>query len=132
MLDELSERQLDQMCWKLVSSRNRFYPPDETANECVEALDDTDGTQQAKEHGYHAGMFIAYDDAIDMLYLQGVNVLGRANRHTRIHRNAGNEFRPESEPNYYLACGVETRVLESDLYPAIESLDRAPYSVSEI
>jgi len=132
MLDTISERQLDQMCWKFVSSRNRFYRPDETAEACVDALDDPGAMARGHEHGYHAGMFIAYDDVIDTLYLQGVNVLGRANRFTRINRDAGNEFRLESKPNYYLACETDTRVLESDLYPAIESLDNAPYSVSEI
>lgn len=132
MIDELSERQLDQVCWKFVSIRNRFYPPDEKATECIGALDEPDDIARGHEYGYHTGMFNAYDDIIGVLYLHGVNVLGRANRYTQINRATGNEFRLDSEPNYYLACGVETCVLESDLYPEIESLDREPYSVSEI
>lgn len=129
---QFSEQALDKLCWQIISSRNRFWPAEATATECVDALDDPDSADHAYEVGYHQGMYLAYDDIVADLYMNGVNVIGRANRYTRINRQNGNEFRIESDPNYYLACGAEIRIPESEVYPEIESLEREPYEVAEI
>lgn len=44
---------LDWYCWSVASTAERFYPPDETAEECCEARDITDQFERGMEYGQH-------------------------------------------------------------------------------
>jgi hypothetical protein len=129
----ISERELDRLCWLLVSTRNRFHPPDETANECIEVTEDseTEMTDEGRgyERGYHAGMFIARDTHILNLYEYGINVLERANRYIHINRKHGIEFRKEDEPDFYspVERGAETKAKKNE-----EDEDLRPDKIEEI
>lgn len=135
-IDKLDERALDRLCWLLVSTRNRFYPPDETAEECIEHFEEESDETRGHEHGYHAGMFTARNMFMEQLYGYGINVLARANRYTHSNRLHGMEFRLDGEPDYYRAVdgGAELTALrwrDSDLmHPnEIENIEwPAPYT----
>lgn len=78
----LSERGCDQICWLVMDYREHFYPPDETAEECIdEVIDDDNEHGVGKEHGYHAGMFIAHDELAHQIRCLGIDVLARAERY---------------------------------------------------
>lgn len=152
----MTDRELDRMCWLLVSWRNRFAPPDETAEECIGSIDDLVdsefeeskektisndeairlagikvGGRVGHEHGYHEGMFIAHNEMMEQLYGYGINVMGRANRYTKVNREHDMEFRLTDEPNYYHAVerGAEVKVMQNPMWEdiEIESLGPAPY-----
>lgn len=58
---------LDYLCWTWATQGERFYPPRETAEECVDALLEESDTQQykeeaLKEEGQHMR---AFTDALD-------------------------------------------------------------------
>jgi hypothetical protein len=122
--DNLDDRDMDRLCWLLVSTRNRFYRPDETAEECIEALEIEDDDERAKgnEHGYHRGMFISRNMFMEQLYGYGINVLARANRYTHLNRTHDMEFRLDDEPDFYRAVegGAEVKAITSPLYDEIE------------
>lgn len=87
MRDEhTAEEVLDWICWSLVVDADTWYPPDETAEECIEALregepDDVEVKEQY-ERGYHAGSFLAAEDlAWTIVGKFGVDVYARAERH---------------------------------------------------
>lgn len=135
---KLTEREMDRYCWLLVSWRNRFYPPDETAEECIETFEDEEDDDvlpteytRGHEHGYHDGMYIAFNEMMEQLYIYGINVMARANRYTKVHRDAGTPLRTDDSPDYYLATdnGAEVKTLQSSLYDSIEieSLGEAEY-----
>jgi len=79
--DSLSEL-LDWLCWSWATTGERFYPPDETAKECVESIDSDDGSgERAWEEGYHS---YAYNEAVDRfndLKSAGYDPVRRAERH---------------------------------------------------
>jgi len=138
MSHEMTDRELDRMCWLMVSWRNRFAPPDDTADECIEHFEESDDenievTERTRghEHGYHAGMFIAFNEMMEQFYGYGINVMGRANRYTKVNREHDMEFRLSDEPNYYHAVerGAELKAMQSPLFEdiEIESLGPAPY-----
>lgn len=135
---EISDKQLDRICSVLIGSRNRFWPIDETADECLDALyDDTsevDTRTIGQEHGYHGGMYTAYDEMVNQLYMLGVNVMARANRYVHaVKRDTGTEHFPNSDQQFYRATkgGAEVRALGPLLGPEyIESIEwPAPYEV---
>lgn len=147
-LETLDEEAMDRLCWLLVSTRNRFYPPDETAEECIESMvEDANSPEKpdcysepdprtcGNEHGYHNGMFVSRNMFMEQLYGYGINVLGRANRYTYLNRKHGMEFRTGDEPDYYRAVehGAEVKALrnrESEAFmpDEIETLSwRDPY-----
>lgn len=134
----ISENELDRFCWLLVSWRNRFAPPDETADECIEHFENSDNEDievtentRGQEHGYHEASFVVTDEIMEQLYAYGINVMGRANRYVKINREHDMELRLPSKPNYYLAQenGAEMEFMRSPLYDhvEVESLDRADY-----
>lgn len=136
MTHTMNERELDRYCWLLVSWRNRFSLPDETAEECIESFEKDDEVAidergRGEEYGYHRGMFIAHNEMMEQLYGYGINVIGRANRYTKVNREYDMEFRLGSEPDYYLAQerGAEIKVMQNPLWEdvEIESLGRADY-----
>lgn len=65
MMDTTEREMLEYLCWKYAHMGSRFYPPDETAEECIEALFSDDGaidTQVGIESGKHSR---AYTDALE-------------------------------------------------------------------
>jgi hypothetical protein len=121
----LTERQLDRLCWLALDWRERFFPPDETAEETIEYITNEEDIEmideeRGQEKGYHAGMFIAYDEIAEQLYCMGIDVESRATRYVRVNR-ANNVMLPETEytfePPEHLD-GVE-----------VESVGDAPYTI---
>ena len=100
---------------------------EESDDENIEVTEHSRG----HEHGYHAGMFIAFNEMMEQMYGYGVNVMGRANRYTKVNREHDMEFRLSDEPNYYHAVerGAEVKVMLNPLWEdiEIESLGPAPY-----
>jgi len=76
-------------------------------------------------------MFVAFNEMMEQFYGYGINVMGRANRYTKVNREHGMEFRLTDEPNYYHAVerGAEVKVVTNPLWEEIEieSLGPAPY-----
>lgn len=116
----ISEKLLDYLCWQMLFEREHWYPPEETAAECVEAMesDDTDlDTDESYEMGYHVGMYLAYDDVIEALYAMGIDVRARANRYIAANREAGVELRSDDESMYFESTdhGARARLRDRDL-----------------
>ena len=138
-VSKLNDRELDRLCWLIVGTRNRFYPPDETAEVCIKNDEDDaedndmfEVTERSRgeEYGYHRGIFTSRNMLMEQLYGYGINVLGRANRYTKANRDYGMEFRLEEEPEYYLAVeeGAEMQIYRGYLEDVeIESLERYEY-----
>lgn len=51
--DRTVDEMLDWLCWDMADTAARFYPPQETRDACVEALDDPDDETIAMEYGQH-------------------------------------------------------------------------------
>jgi hypothetical protein len=123
----LTERQLDRLCWLVLDWRERFFPPDETAEETIEYLEaeedtiEVDDQTRGNEKGYHAGMFIAYDEIAEQLYCMGIDVESRAERYVRVNR-ANNVMLPETEYTFEASEHLQDHV-------DIESVGDAPYTI---
>ena len=77
-----AEDVLDWLCWMWATDGERFYPPDETAEACVEGVDEAgDGEKLAWEEGYHSRAYIEAVDRFEALEARGVDPVGRAERH---------------------------------------------------
>lgn len=63
-MTELDDERLDGFCWQLVHDRNWWFPPDESAEKCIEAFDEPE-EQLESEQGYHRGRFIAACETIE-------------------------------------------------------------------
>lgn len=69
----LEPEKVRHLAWYLVDDRNRWFPPDETAEECIEGLEeetyngDMPESKKDREYGYHAGAFASAVDMIDFL-----------------------------------------------------------------
>lgn len=83
---------LDWYCWCVATTGERFYPPSETADECIEWCRDEDDAEvteysEGVEHGQHGR---AYGDAVefftDMKY-RGFDPVMRAEREIERARN---------------------------------------------
>lgn len=104
----IGEREIDRLCWIILSTRNRFHPIKETAEECIDHMEESDSdvievTERSRGHeiGYHAGMFVAYDEIVNQLSMYGIDVVSRANRYLDMNRAEGIELRTEDQPDYF-------------------------------
>lgn len=97
-MSEESEREvtsesnfLDWLFWYTGSTGDRFYPPDETAEEYINEFDDSDDYAKGVEFGQHAR---AFNDAVDLFEdarAHGLNPVERAQRYERENEVAGND-----------------------------------------
>lgn len=143
-LDEL----LNWLCWTHATTGERFYPPDETARECIDALsNETDSPRHekkyAQEYGQHGR---AWGDAIeffDDLYGHGLDPVYRANYYVEQARAEGDDLSridwawledshydgPIETPNecgeyHSLPCGVDRECPDTG---AEQAADDRPY-----
>lgn len=81
-----TDEMLDFLCWAIGKSGERFYPPDETAEECVDELcgDASHGEEyeycRGVEHGQHGR---AWTDAVEFYHYldrEGFDPVARAER----------------------------------------------------
>lgn len=80
---------VDWLCWVWATDGERFYPPDETADECSAAIAHPDDEPLAWERGYHAR---AYGEAVERfadLEASGVDPVERAERYIEAARARG-------------------------------------------
>lgn len=81
---------LDRLCWLVGSRCDRFYPPDETAQECIESFEETaaenedvsppDEADIGNEYGYHTASFIHGAELFQDMYTYGFDPKERAQR----------------------------------------------------
>lgn len=98
---------LDWLCWYYAGMAERFYPPEETAAECADAILDADdmdrdeSTVHLKERAMH---YRALDDAIEFfrdLERRGFDPRGRAEREIARARANGLEDLPAINWTWY-------------------------------
>lgn len=81
---------LDWLCWAWATDGERFYPPDETAHECVEAVEKNgDGEAHAWEEGYHSRADTEAVERFDDLEARGFDPVKGAERHIEEARDRG-------------------------------------------
>lgn len=71
---------LDWICLQAAWDGERFYPPQETAEECVETIDIKAEYNQGKEHGYHNRAWLDALELFEALERKGYDPQGRARR----------------------------------------------------
>jgi hypothetical protein len=80
--DPSAEDVLDWLCWVWASDGDRFYPPGETAQGCVEGLDEAGNEKKlAREEGYHIRAYVGAVDRFEALEARGFDPVARAERH---------------------------------------------------
>lgn len=83
-----ADEMLDWLCWVWATDGERFYPPDETAKECVEAVEkEGDSEALAWEEGYHSRAYVDAVERFDDLETRGFDPKARAERHIREARD---------------------------------------------
>lgn len=105
---------LDWLCWAWAMDGERFYPPDETASECTDALmeeRDSDDRQSIYEQEF-AEHCRAYTEAVEKfndLQCRGFDPIARAERHIEEARANGLEGLPDIDWEWAEESGrVET------------------------
>jgi len=85
-----AEEMLDWLCWNWAKDGERFYPPKETAKECVENIEPADEVEGiAFEEGYHVRAYIEVVQRFEDLETRGFDPEERAKRHIRESRQRG-------------------------------------------
>lgn len=74
------DEMLDWVCWELATDGERFYPPDETAEECIDALGITDESDRGWERGQHLAKYSKARTLFKMLDGMGFDPKARAQR----------------------------------------------------
>ena len=128
---KISQQDLDRICWLIMSGREDFIPPKETAEDCIDHHENTDQIDLTEhdrgyEYGYHAGMVVAYEQMSDQLRSSyAIDIKGRAERYVRINREAGIDLSLETS--------AETGNVFSELPGTpkreLESLEHEPYTI---
>lgn len=76
---------LDHLCWKFAWEGDRFYPPRETARECVRARYEEDkthfGEELEREVGQHGRAWDTAVDFFETLQAEGYDPVMRARRY---------------------------------------------------
>jgi len=81
---------LDWLCWSWATDGERFYPPDETAKECAEAVEKSGDKQAlAWEEGYHSRAYTEAVERFDDLETRGFDPVERTERHIDDARSRG-------------------------------------------
>lgn len=79
---------LDWLCWERATTGERFFPPRETANECLDELcGDLRGEEyeyaHGKEYGQHGRAWVEAVEFFHRLQGEGYDPVERAERHIR-------------------------------------------------
>lgn len=92
---------LDFLCWLWATDGERFYPPDGTAESCIEHFEkeaernpDIEVTERSRgeEHGYHAAMYWTAVERFSYLNRMGFEPKKRAEREIERSREDGLEL----------------------------------------
>lgn len=91
---------LDWLCWSIATTGDRFFPPEETAKECMDALYDGSEPISDAELTYRKGVEVgqhsrAWSEAIDMyeqMDARGFDPIERAERYVRQAREDGHDL----------------------------------------
>jgi len=91
---QTTDMTLDWLCWERATSGERFYPPEETAVECVEALTGSDEDVEHaefdpsldKEVGQHQRAWLEAVEFFDSLQARGYDPVARVERHIAYSR----------------------------------------------
>lgn len=88
--DQNVEELVNWLCWSWATDGERFYPPDETARECVDEVEKTgDNTARAWEEGYHSRAYTEAVERFEDLKARGFDPVERTERHLEEARNRG-------------------------------------------
>lgn len=88
--DTTPQELVDWLCWSWATTGERFYPPDETAHQCVADVDTSDKSEAlAWEAGYHSRAYTEAVERFDDLQARGFDPVTRAERHIDEARNEG-------------------------------------------
>jgi len=92
--DRSPDEILDWLCWVWATEAERFYPPEESAEECIEQwdVDDVDERSRGEEYGYHTAMFWTAQTRFEDLRTFGLNPKERAKREIERSREQGFEL----------------------------------------
>jgi len=72
---------LDWLCWKFATDGERFYPPDETAEECIESMDVDSDRKKGSEYGQHYRAYGEAREFYSQMEKRGFDPKARAKRH---------------------------------------------------
>lgn len=100
---------LDWLCWRFAVDAERFFPPDETAQECVEQFDYEDGSlEKAEAVGWEKGQHSrAWTEAVEFFHdleMRGHDPKERAEREIERSREDDLDL-PEIDWSWYEASG---------------------------
>ena len=92
-----ADEMLDWLCWCFADSAERFYPPDETAEECIEELPDDkyeegsieEAEARGWERGEHTRAVLEADSFYRKLERCGYDPKARAEREIKRAREQG-------------------------------------------
>lgn len=87
-----ADEMLDWLCWVLATEGERFYPPDETAEECIDTQGLEDDFQKGAEYGQHVRAFSTAQERFRDLERHGFNPRERAEREIERAREDGLEL----------------------------------------
>lgn len=112
-LDEERTREpdevLDWLCWVFATRGERFYPPDETADGCMEANYPDQSEWPHEKYGVEKGQHSrAYTDAVEFFYdlkRHGYDPVGRTRRSVRRSREEGLDDLPMPGFEWLYASG---------------------------
>lgn len=97
---------LDWLCWCFAMDGERFYPPDETAEECLEAFEGNDGDfdvderRRGVEHGQHSRAYMTAVMFFEDLENWGYDPKARAEREIETSKDDGLEL-PDIDWEWY-------------------------------
>ena len=81
---------INWLCWCWATDGERFYPPDGTAQECLENIEKAnDETAQAWEKGYHARAYTEAMERFEDLKARGFDPVGRTEKRLEQVRDRG-------------------------------------------
>lgn len=90
MTDQKANELLDWLSCIWATDGERFYPPDETAQECAEAVEKGDDDETlAFEEGYHSRAYTEAVGRFDDLQRRGFDPVERTERHITDARTQG-------------------------------------------
>lgn len=84
---EIDEEELNRICWIVVYGSNDDRNHAQYAENCIEEMEDSDEVDDLSyaeaqyEYGYHAGIYVFYEDMIEQLETLGIDVQGRAEKY---------------------------------------------------
>ena len=93
-----AEETLQWLCWCYATSAERFYPPKESAKQCLEGFDVDSDFERGKHHGTHIRALNEADDFFRKLELCGFDPQAMAERECKT-----NQRLPEIDWSWYHA-----------------------------